>query len=280
MKKQRWFGRAIGAALMVATCALIGLMVRQAMSDPIIRTMYVDTAGWPGDARPIRIAALTDIHAGWPDSTPFKLDRVVEDVMEQKPDLIVITGDFLSHKLPGRTDAKEALAPLRGLHAPLGVIAVAGNHEHRSGLRTVVLTLRSMGIPILANEAVRRGPLTVIGIDDAGTQHDDIAKAFGAARKLGGVPIVLTHSPIILPWIPQDVRLFLSGHTHCGQIVLPWLGAIGAREPAPIKCGYARYRAVPSIVGAGIGTSYLPLRLNAPPDWWLVTIGPPRRRQD
>jgi predicted MPP superfamily phosphohydrolase len=65
---------------------------------------------------------------------------------------------------------------------------------------------------------------------------------------------------------------------HCGQVVLPWVGAIGARADAPIKCGWARYRAVPVIVGSGIGTSYVPLRLNAPPDWWLVTIGPPRRR--
>ena len=121
---------------------------------------------------------------------------------------------------------------------------------------------------------MRRGPLAVIGIDDPGTEHDDIAKAFASARRIGGVPIVLSHSPIILPWIPQDTQLFLSGHTHCGQVVLPWLGAIGARRPAPIKCGWARYRAVPSIVGAGIGTSWIPLRLNAPPDWWLVTIGP------
>jgi predicted MPP superfamily phosphohydrolase len=273
MKVQRWIGAVIGAALLVATATLLVLMLREAAADPVIRFAHIEVPDWPRGAPPVRIAALSDIHAGWPDSTPRKLERIVEDVQDRKPDLIVITGDFLSHKFPGRADAKVALAPLRGLHAPLGVIAVAGNHEHRYGFRSVVLALRSMGIPLLANEAVRRGPLAIIGVDDSGTQHDDIAKAFGTARRIGGVPIVLTHSPVILPWIPQDTRLFLSGHMHCGQVVLPWVGAIGARADAPIKCGWARYRAVPVIVGSGIGTSYVPLRLNAPPDWWLVTVG-------
>jgi predicted MPP superfamily phosphohydrolase len=271
---RQWIGGAIGAGLLVATTALFVLMLREASGEPVVRRAQVKAAGWPRGAAPVRIAALSDIHAGWPDATPIRLEALVADVQAQKPDLIVITGDFISHKFPGRTDPKVALAPLRGLHAPLGVIAVPGNHEHRYGFRSVIVALRDMGIPVLANEAVRRGPLAVIGVDDVGTQHDDIAKAFAAARRVGGVRIVLTHSPVILPWIPQDIGLFLSGHTHCGQVVLPWVGAIGARQASPVKCGYARYRAVPAIVGAGIGTSVVPLRLNAPPDWWLVTIGP------
>jgi len=277
VKKQRRTGRMIGWALLVAIVALIAVMLREAAAIPVLREAYVEAPDWPRGEKPVRIAALSDIDAGWPDATPARLARVVDQVQAQRPDLIVITGDFLSQKIYGLAKPDAALAPLGALHAPFGVFAVAGDQEHIHGLRRVATALRRMGITLLSNDAVRRGPLAIVGIDDGKTEHDDIAKAFASQQRVGGVPVVLTHSPVLLPWMPPSVRLFLSGHTHCGQILLlPWLGPITGRGDAPMICGAAHYREIRAIVGAGIGTRGVPMRLNAPPDWWLVTIGPRR----
>lgn len=266
--------------------ALAAFAFVESRSDPLMRRATVALPGWPAGAPPIRVALLSDLHVGNLSTSPARLARVVAQVMAQRPDLVLIAGDFLpgARRIAG-PDAARLLAPLATLHAPLGVVAVEGNHDHwtmpdraTGGLGPV---LAPLGVTLLVNRAIPVGPLALGGIDDGYTHHARVGVTVAQVRALPGARVLLTHSPDIAPRLPADMPLLLAGHTHCGQVVLPLVGPV---EPVSryrqYECGLAREGVRTVIVGAGIGTSGGPFRLNAPPDWWLVTLGPapPRAR--
>ncbi len=174
--------------------------------------------------------------------------------------------------------------PLARLRAPLGVIAVLGNHDHWTDPAAIRAALEKAGIIVLDNDAARRGPLAILGVGDAFSGHDDIARTMAAAARIGGLPVVLTHAPDLVHKLPTALPLILAGHTHCGQIVLPWIGPPIARSPfqhwKPLydpryRCGIVTDPGRQVIVTAGLGSGTAPIRIGAPPDWWLLTLGPP-----
>ena len=127
------------------------------------------------------------------------------------------------------------------------------------------------------NEAVDLGPLVVGGVGDDFTGHDDVSATFAAMDELPAKPqLVMTHSPDAIPDIPKQVSAVFAGHTHCGQIALPLYGPISymSRFGGRFACGRIADSGQTIFVGAGLGTSILPLRFGAPADVWLVTLRP------
>jgi predicted MPP superfamily phosphohydrolase len=238
---------------------LLGWCYWSAIADPTFREARVTLPGYPAGQAPVRVALLSDIHVQGPDMPPERLARIVEQVNAQRPDLVLIAGDFLgTRSLSTRHySPAEIAAPLRGLQARLGVIAVLGNHEHMYGdARAMRAALTAAGVRVLANQAVQAGPLAVGG--------------------LPGARVLLSHSPDPFATLPPDIGLMLAGHTHCGQIVLPLYGAwdTGSAYGDRYACGFIEQNGRRLITSAGLGASILPFRLLAPPDIWLVTIGP------
>ena len=275
---ERFILRALAAIGALLLWSLVwGLL--EARSDPVVRRADLSLADWPAGAAPLRVALLSDIHAGTPTVSPERLARVVAQVNAQKPDLILIAGDFTPARDPIEVHGVRAmLAPLGRLHAPLGVVAVLGNHDHWTGAGPVRDALQGAGIVVVANQAIVRGPLVIGAVDDDYSNHAKVATTLAAARRLYGARLVLTHSPDIAPALPSDFPLLLAGHTHCGQAVIPFWGSVDpvSRFGDRYRCGIIREGTRTVVVTAGIGTSGPPLRFNARPDWWLLTLGPPR----
>lgn len=265
------------AAILAGSWLLLIHMLLLASADPVARHLRYAPPGWPISARPIRLALLTDIHVSGPDMPPERLMRIVWQINAQKPDIILLGGDFLSaRKLATRHyDAETALRPLASLRAPSGVIAVMGNHDHWSDAVAIHRALLRAGVTVLDNQAVRRGNLAIGGVDDDFTGHADIRAVVESMAKLGGVPILLSHSPDIFPVTPSSIGLVLAGHTHCGQISFPLIGPAftASHYGRRFTCGIIREKARAMIVSAGVGTSLLPLRLGAAPDFWVIDIG-------
>ena len=170
------------------------------------------TVSWPGLKRSVRVAHLSDLHLG--RFTPLvRLEAAILAVREAKPDLTVLTGDYLNRSLH---DAPELSAKLARLPRPC--LAVLGNHDHWSGGVGVRKALLRAGVVVLSNRSLRvRGQgfeLTVVGIDDAYTAHHRIRAAFaGIARPRDG--LVITHHPGIAVALARlGGRLILCGHTH------------------------------------------------------------------
>lgn len=270
-------------ALLMIGLATIGKGYWNATRDPIIRSASLALAEWPDGQPPIRILLLSDIHVAGPDMPPERLRRLVRQFNALEPDLILIGGDLVSEKRVATHiySPAEIVEPLGGLEAPLGVVVALGNHDHWFDPAALTTELRRHGIIVLANQAVRRGPLIVGGVDDDYSGHDDIGATYAEMNALPDLPrILITHSPDIVPDLPQPVSAVFAGHTHCGQIALPFVGPISyvSRYGDRFACGAIDDRGQHLFVGAGLGTSILPLRFGVPPDAWLVTLGPRERR--
>lgn len=260
---------------------LVGFLARgywNATRPPLIRTARIDVADWPDGVPPLSILHVSDIHVAGPDMPPERLRQIVAQFNALKPDLILIAGDLVSEKrLATHTyTSSEIVAPLGGLRARFGVIVVPGNHDHWFEPQALRADIEKYGITVLQNEAVRRGALIIGGVDDDYSGYDDVPATFRAMDALGNGPrILLTHSPDIVPTLPQKVKAVFAGHTHCGQLVFPVVGALAymSRYGNRFACGVIDYAGSKIVVGAGLGTSLVPLRYGAEPDAWLVTIG-------
>jgi predicted MPP superfamily phosphohydrolase len=256
---------------------LLLYMALLASSDPAVRYVRYVPKAWPATALPRRLVLLSDIHVAGPDTPPARLARVVAMVNRLAPDIVLLAGDFISTKRAATRhySLAESIRPLAAIRATTGAVAVLGNHDHWANAAVARRELRRAGVTVLDNDALRLGPITLGGVDDDFTHHADVARTVNRMKGLGGVPVLLSHSPDVFPAMPGWIGLVLAGHTHCGQIVLPWFGPIAtaSRYGRRYVCGMVRSGSRTLIVTAGIGTSVLPLRLGAHPDLWVIDIG-------
>ena len=268
--------------LLLAGFALLAWSYHTATADPVVRRAERTLSGWPAGQPPLRALLISDLHVAGPDMPPSRLARIIAQMNALRPDLVLIAGDLVSDKKwSTRTySMDEAIAPLGGLRPALGTFAVLGNHDHWRDAGQARAALRAAGIRVLDNAAARAGPLAIGGLDDAFTGRDDVAATLSAIDRAGGVPILLSHSPDPFPQVPRRVALMVAGHTHCGQIRLPFVGALSTMSEHGDRyaCGRIDEGGRTLFVTAGLGTSLMPLRLGARPDMWLITLGPERRR--
>ena len=266
------------AAILVLAC--IAIAWRDTMADPLVRRTEVTMPGLPAGSPPLRLVLLADLHVADPGMPPSRLARIVAQVNALKPDLVLFAGDFISDRRLATRHYRfrEALAPLAEIEAPLGSVAVLGNHDHWRNARAARGELVRIGIPVLNNAALSRGPLRIGGLDDAFTRHADMKAMLAALGPRRGRELVIGHSPDSFPDLPRDIPLMLAGHTHCGQGRLPLIGApvSNSRYGERYLCGRIDEAGHTLIVTAGLGASVLPFRFLVKPDLWVVTLVAPK----
>ncbi len=273
---RKWF-----IALLVLALAGAGLVIyahREALRDPIVRTATIKLPDWPSGAKPIRAVLISDIHLDNQAMDEARLARIVAQIDALKPDIVLLAGDYIyGHDPAGAKRYGSGLAALAKLQPPFGVVAVLGNHDQWTGAGVVRDQLTRAGVTVLENDAITRGPLAIGGVGDRYSRHDNLPATLAKLQKLAGARMLLTHSPDIAPEMPADTSLLLAGHTHCGQVVLPLWGPVSdvSKFGDRYRCGVRIEGARTVVVTAGLGTSGpMALRLNAPPDLWLLTLGP------
>ncbi len=257
--------------------SFLGYGYLEATRDPIARGADVIVPDWPKDTPPLKIILLSDTQMAGPDMTPERLSAIVEQVNTHNADIIALAGDYISQKTfsTKHYTAGQSIAPLKNLKANMGIVAVLGNHDYWAGEEGFIAAFNDANIPVLRNEAISIGPINMVGIDDEFTRHHDIEAAEESLKRLSPAPnVVLTHGPDVTPKIKFDTAVILAGHTHCGQIKLPFIGAIKqvSRYGERFECGYLKDRYNYIVISAGLGTSIFPIRINAPPDFWVITL--------
>jgi len=229
-----------------------------------------------------RIAQISDIH--YDEYTePSFVRRVVGQVNRLAPDLVLLTGDYISNTPLGREFADQAMhrcaEELRELACPLR-FAVMGNHDSILGAPTIRPILAAVGIPLLVNQHVaieRAGQrLWLCGIHDPVTHIPDLESAI--PEKPDGTVLLMSHGPDYADEVLAHPRgalvdLMLAGHSHGGQVRLPIVGALhcvdGGRKYVQ---GLFRLGQMQLYVNRGIGTIGVPFRLNCPPEITLATL--------
>ena len=224
--------------------------------------------GLPPALNGVRIALLTDIH----HSALVGADDVraaVDLTLALKPDLIVLGGDYVTfgdRKFVG--PVAELLAPLS---APHGVFAILGNHDDDKDMPA---ELARRGFTVLKDKRTRltlRGEaLELAGIRFWTRRASDIGER--VLKNARDTVLLLAHDPRRLTEAAMlNVPAVLSGHTHGGQVVIPGFGAV-AKAHFPILEGLGRQANTSIFVSRGIGTVYVPIRINCPPEVALVTL--------
>ena len=229
----------------------------------------VSVSGLPAELAGLRIGLLTDVHRSqWVSADD--VDHGVQLLMAAKPDLIVLGGDYVTWgERAYVTPAAESLAPLS---APHGVFAILGNHDDDHDMPAA---LKEHGVDVLKDARttifIRGQEVTLAGIRFWTKRGRDIATVVDNAP---GTVILLAHDPRRLTEAAAlNIPLVLSGHTHGGQVVLPMLGAVAAQK-FPVVYGVARQQRTTLFVSRGLGTVYVPVRVNCPPEVAVLSLMP------
>jgi hypothetical protein len=224
---------------------------------------------------PLRVVQVSDIHSGL-FMTPARMRRYAEAVQQLRPDLFVMTGDFISNSIAYLAPCVKEMARVE---ARYGSFAVLGNHEHWHGEPEEVITIfEEAGITVLQNARrllqTDRGPVALAGIDDLRFGKPDLEQALEGLDP--ALPtILLSHRPEIFPQAAaRNVALTLSGHYHGGQVKVSLLGLelSLARLLTPYPEGLYRLGGSRLYVNRGLGTVGTPVRLNAPPEITLFHL--------
>ena len=213
---------------------------------------------WPHPGK-ARVVHLTDLHVGKGTSNVL-LERAIEETIAAKPDLVVLTGDYLNRTQKYLPDFIRIVKRL-----PRPCVAVFGNHDHWSGTADVRKALENEGVKVLQNEhlvlKLSGMQLVVVGVDDGATKHDDARAAFAGVEDPKGA-LVLTHHPKTADKIAKfGGRLILAGHLHGGQIDIPKVtDAIAKLSGKPYLAGFYSVGGSLLYVNAGLGSAVVRAR--------------------
>ncbi len=290
-----------GRALLKATfggvvLGVVGLVYYARKVEPyrvVVERLTLELARLAPSFDGYRVVQISDAHLdGW--MTSEHLRRIVELVNEQSPDLVAITGDFVSSSsaryVPG------LVGPLGRLEAPDGVVAVLGNHDHWAGAQAVRRAISSAGVTDVSNglKTLRRNgaALHLCGVDSVMEGQDSLKEVLGVLEDAGpGCAVLLAHEPDFADESADTGRfdLQLSGHSHGGQVRLPFLGASYFFVPPLSRSKYVpplcrRYQSGLYKVGEmlqytnrGLGVMYARVRVNCRPEITVFTLRSPKR---
>ncbi len=223
-------------------------------------------------------ALVSDVHAGSNFVDEKRLARVVDAINARRVDVVALLGDYVTESRFARPIAIETTARAFGrLRARAGVFAVLGNHDWWLDGPRVRRAFEAEGVRVLDGEAVELeaggARFRLLGVPDHASRPQQSVAAMRGAP--GGLPLVaLTHSPDVFPEAPAHVALTFAGHTHGGQVALPFVGrpvvpsAFGERYAAGHVVENGRHL----FVTTGLGMSILPVRFGVPPEVAFVRV--------
>lgn len=264
------------AALAVDTTLLAPNLPRIVRKEIVLRR-------WPERLDGFTIALLSDFHYD-PHFSVHPLRASIGMVNGLHPDLIVLTGDFVTEPFGGRAKAEEAADAaepcaqlLRQMQAPYGLWAVLGNHDAVTDPNRVIESLNAVGIQVLGNQSVpieRSGSrFWLAGVDDVLENRSDLDAALHKIPANEPV-VLLAHEPDFADDVARfPVDLQLSGHSHGGQVRIPfmrplWLPALAKKY----IWGLYKIGGLTLYTNPGLGTVGLPVRMNCPPEITLLTV--------
>jgi predicted MPP superfamily phosphohydrolase len=254
---------------------------------PVVERIEINFSRLPVEIDGLKIVHLSDLHYDRRSDSSIIL-HAVETANRQRPDLVLITGDFLNLRLIGnglrpKLDSEACARILRGLNARLGVFGVLGNHD-KTEPHTLIHALEAAGIRVLHNSNAciesRGSPFWLVGVEDVLTGNPDLTAALSGIPS-GSPTILLAHEPDFADVAAcHGVTLQLSGHSHAGQVRFPgmppaYLPPLGRKYPS----GLRTIGPTKLYTNRGIGNSMLPIRLNCPPEVALITLRSVARHQ-
>ena len=248
---------------------------RSALSEPYRLTIehhQIHLRRLPPAFDGFRIVQLSDIHHS-PFTSRAQIERAVETANSLQPDIVALTGDYISKERRYAAPCAELLGKLRARH---GIFAVLGNHDHWTDAALITDLFRAEGMTVLVNQGMRfqlkGGALWLAGVDDTMVGLEDLPLALAGSQE-DELKLLLAHNPIILRRAARaGVDLVLSGHTHGGQVSLRSERSVSDRPRRRLLRGLGREGETQIYVTRGLGTVVLPVRFGCPPEVSLLEL--------
>lgn len=294
-----WLKRLAAVTLTAAVLFVISLAYAYFIEPHrlVVNQKQIIIKGWNPTFDGLRVAAISDIHAGSNGVNEAKLRQIVETTNALDPDVIVLLGDYVSQERSDapirqrslKMDPAVIATNLKGFRAKYGVFVIFGNHDEWYGAKEVASSFSGVGYKVLNGELAiisKDGQqLRILGLKDhtmiqTWEAYSENARNILASTEGTGDVLVLQHSPDVLETITgdlaisNDLKLMLAGHTHGGQIWLPVFGSpvVPSSYGQKYAFGHVKDRGLDMFVTTGIGTSILPFRFLVPPEIAVVTI--------
>lgn len=289
-------GVAAGAGLLMVSAPVYAAAVEP--NTIVVRKYRVPIKGLPSGLDGLRIVQLSDTHLG-PRVHPSHIEHAVRIAIEQKPDLVALTGDYVHQSAGVIEAAAELFRPLVDAPGIKGIVGVLGNHDWHTDGKRMGRALTDLGVRMIDNDRVfldaasrtlssqpptdPASALCFVGLGDLLTDTVEPDRAFAGIPAdtprvlLAHVPDTLELDSVRSPGGPR-IDLALCGHTHGGQIRVPFLGTpvvpsdYGQKYAGGLIPADTCAAACPVIVSRGIGTSILPVRIGVPPEVVVVEL--------
>lgn len=281
ISRRKFLGIAAGAG----AAALGADSILVAPNRPQVVRLDIPLRRWPEPLTGFTIALLSDFHYD-PYFSIHPIQSSIGIVNALRPHLIVLTGDFVSVPFFGdpakaAADADPCAAILKNLKAPHGTWAVMGNHDAFTDPDRVTAALQEQGIPVLANRSM---PIESDGARFwLGGVDDVLGKTADLDATLQNIPpnertVLMVHEPDFADRVAgHPVDLQLSGHSHGGQVRLPFLPPVYLPDLGKkYVWGLYKVGGLTLYTNPGLGTVGFPARLNCPPEITLITLRPSR----
>jgi predicted MPP superfamily phosphohydrolase len=258
-------GLTVGGGLLAATSYLA---INDESQDPVVDRVQLRLKSLHPALEGFTILQMTDLHL-YPMTQPPLIKKAVAMANSMKPDLVVLTGDYVWQVL----EAIDELAPiLAGLNARYGVYSTLGNHDYWLDADVVKGAMEAAGLPVLVNQGLYikqgGGSFYLAGLDDGWSGNPDLDATL-EGRRTGEPVILLCHEPDLADKFSQDgrVEVQMSGHTHGGQIRIPGIGAlILPYLGRKYDIGLYRINEMLLYTNRGLGVISEPVRYNCPPE--------------
>ena len=255
-------------------------MWRRTIDDIQVSEIELPVRALPTGLRGLVACQISDFHVDR-DEDLERLALAVETINQQRPDLVFLTGDYFSGPDTMNRYLGAFRDALKNLKPKSGVIAILGNHDHWSSADRISEALRRAGADVLANESrrltLRHENLVVVGIDDLWSRRAEPARAF-ADVKADDCTVVLAHNPDTALYARHlKPGVMLSGHTHGGVVRIPFYGSplkSILRIGKQFYSGLNRYEDFYIYTNRGLGTFWLRIRINCPPEVSRFTLTP------
>lgn len=262
----------LNAALLLSCLALFIWSFVIEPASLVVRSYPLTIPNWPASLNGFKVALIADLHLGSTYVDVKKVGKVVDETNKEEPDLTILLGDYISTgRLFAPIKPSDMIPELSRLKAKHGVYAILGNHDWWYNGAEIRDVLEAAHISVLENSCtgimVNGQRLWIAGLADLWTRQPAITQTLRGVTP-GDPILLLSHNPDVFPSVPDRINLTLAGHTHGGQVALPFYGAIIVPSVYGRRYGrgHVEEKGRHLFVSTGIGTTALPVRFFTPPE--------------
>lgn len=243
----------------------------------LVKKVSIEVPKWHKEHKNLKFAVLADFHIGFGHMNKNKLSEIIKRTNKENPDIVILLGDYVNQSSQNEKYL-PLLKELGNFKSKYGIFAIMGNHESWEVRHKIRKYLKKANIKLLENDAekltVNKKDLWIAGVEDLTTGFPDIDVVMDKINDNNNPAVLLSHNPDIFDIIPERFCITLAGHTHGGQLYIPFL--VRLVTPSEYGMRFLKGHVVNNnrhiYISSGLGTTIIPARFLVPPEIIILRL--------